>query len=171
MDLGTAIVTLAVGAIAVLPRVPALSGIGRRQARIQRDIELWADMPHGEMRDRLGSDIERQTGELLEERNRDRTVENAWLYGSALLALAWAFLVASTAITGDGPWVDDVRSALGLAGLAMGVVGAIFLAASASLLAWKGGRRATTWIGAHVLRWRPRAARATMTGVRDEGRN
>lgn len=148
MDLGTAIVTLAVGAIALLPRVPAMSGIGRRQARIQRDIELWEAMPHGAMRDRLGADVERQTGELLDERGRDRTVENAWLYGSECVAIAWACSVATSAVAGEQPWTDDVRFALGFSGLAIGVLGVVFLGASASLLAWRAGRRAVAWMRA-----------------------
>jgi hypothetical protein len=82
MDLGTAVVTLAVGAIAVLPRVPALTEAGRAQAVIRRDIELWSALPAGTARDRLGTHIEERTVVLLDERQRDKRVETGWLVGT-----------------------------------------------------------------------------------------
>lgn len=137
VDIGTAIVTIAVGAIAVLPRVSALSGPGREQAAIQRDCELWRAMPEGAVRDRLGSVIGNRTEALLRERRRDKTVENAWRYGSAWLAVAWVVLVLSTAVTSDAAWAGHVRTALEVGGIITGAVGAFLVLLVGALVGWK----------------------------------
>lgn len=148
VDLGTAVVTLAVGMFAVLPRVPALSSAGRAQALIQRDSELWAAMPLGAARDRLGSDIERRADELLLERSRDKTAENGWLFGTAQVAVAWVLLVASSAVNGEEAWAGYVRTGLGLCGLLAGAVGVFTLAATCVLLAVRGVAHARAWLRA-----------------------
>lgn len=139
MDLGTAIVTLAVAVIAVLPRVPALSAAGRAQAAIRRDAELWAAIPAGAARDRLGTQVEERTAALLDERQRDRPVETGWLYGSAWTGGGWVLLVASTAMSSSEVWVSHLRMAVQLAGLVAGAVGVLLLVLTAALAAWRAG--------------------------------
>lgn len=148
MGFGTAVITLAVGAIAVLPRVPALTRSGREQARVQHDSELWSAMPHGVARDRLGADIEQRTHELLQERDRDKTVENGWLYGTAWLALAWGLLVTSTAVTGAEAWAGYVRTALGVVGLTTGAVGVFILAVTGALVVRRSVLQVYMWVRA-----------------------
>jgi len=151
MDLGTALVTLVVGAIAVLPRVPALSSAGRAQAAIRRDSELWAVLPLGPARDRLATHIEERTVALLDERRRDRTVERGWNYGAAWAAAGWVLLVASTAMSGTETWVSHIRMAVQLAGLSAGAIGLFLLAMTSALVVWQAG------LGIYV-RVRPRRA-------------
>jgi len=102
-------------------------------------------MPHGVARDRLGADIEQRTHELLQERARDKTVENGWLFGTAWAALAWGLLVVSTAVNGEEAWVGYVRTALEFGGLSTGAVGAIILAVTGALVAWKTVLRVYVW--------------------------
>jgi hypothetical protein len=137
MDLGTAFVTLLVAVIAVLPRVPALSADGRAQASIRRDAELWAAIPSGTARDRLGDQVEERTAALLDARGRHRPVETAWLYGSAWLGGGWLLLVVSTAMSGAEVWVGHLRMAVQLAGLCAGTIGLIILVVTVALVVWR----------------------------------
>lgn len=141
MDLGTAIVTLAVGAIAVLPRVPALTGAGRSQAAIRRDTELWSALPAGTARDRLGTHIEERTVTLLDERQRDKRVETGWLYGTGFAGVGWVLMLASTAMSSTEAWVSHVRLVVQLAGLGAGALALFILALTAALVVWKAGIR------------------------------
>jgi hypothetical protein len=95
MDAGTVIITLGAAALALLPRVPAFTAEGRKQERLKRDLEVWKDMPEGEGRDLLASEIEASTKAMVEERSRDRALGQgmafagmAALVGFVLLALA-----------------------------------------------------------------------------------
>lgn len=156
VDLGTAVVTIAVGAVAILPRVPALTAAGREQASIQRDTALWSTMPPGVARDRLAAEIERRTNGLLDDRGADKTVANGWLYGTAWTAVAWGLLVASTAVRGDEEWAGYVRTALAIGGLAAGTIGVLLVAATAILVSARSVRRLRSW-----LRGRRRASAVT----------
>lgn len=142
MDIGTAVVTLAVGAIAVLPRVPALTAEGRAQAAIKRDIELWSALPVGAARDRLGTHIEEQTVALLDDRQRDRRMETGWLYGTGLAGVGWVLMLASSAMSSTETWVSHVRLVVGLAGLGAGALALFALALTFALVVWKAGLRA-----------------------------
>ena len=146
VDLGTAVVTLAVGAVAVLPRIPALTGAGRVQASIQRDAALWSVMPPGAARDRLAAEIERRANGLLDDRDADKTVVNGWLYGTAWTAVAWGLLVLSTAVNGDEKWAEYVRTALGVGGLATGAVGVLLVAVAALLVGGRLVLRLRDWL-------------------------
>jgi len=145
MDLGTAVVTIAVGTLAVMPRVPALNRAGREQARIQRDCELWRAMPSGGTRDNLAADIELETQQLLEARARDATVQDGWLHGTAWTAGSWALLVVSTAISEEADWASNIRLAFQVGGILAGVTGISLLAITCALVTWKRAFRIYSW--------------------------
>ena len=137
MDFATAVITLAVAGVALLPRLPALSKDGRQAARLKADADLWATMPKGDARDSLGAHIETRTAELLAERARDRTVERVWLYGTAWTAAGWTLLVASNGLNGAETWLQQVRTALVVLGLLAAALGVVLLLAVGALLVWR----------------------------------
>lgn len=136
MDLATAVVSLTVGGLAVLPRVQALSRRGRVRASIQRDTELWAALQPGATRDRLGADIDRQTQALLDERSRDTTVQAGWLYGTTLVVVGWTLLVIGSALDADEEWSSSLRYVLERVGAVAGILGFFFLAVTFALGVW-----------------------------------
>ena len=167
MDLGTAVVTLAVGAIAVLPRVPALTEAGRAQAAIRRDIELWSALPAGTARDRLGTHIEERTVALLDERQRDKRVETGWLVGTGFAGVGWVLMLASTAMSSTESWVGQLRLVVQLAGLGAGAVAFFIIALTAALVVWRAGVKVRTHVRSRRMppapvptRDRPRQAAA-----------
>jgi hypothetical protein len=136
VDFGTAVVTVLAAAVVLLPRVPALDAPGREQARIKLDVELWAAIPDGASKERLRQEIDRRTAALLEDRGRDRTLEDAWV-GLRWLSVGWVLLVASTAIEGGAVWAGHVQFALQLCGLIAGALGVFLFMLTVALVLWK----------------------------------
>jgi hypothetical protein len=137
VDFGTAVVTVLAAAVVLLPRVPAIGAPGREQARIKLDVELWAAMPDGASKERLRQEIDRRTAALLEDRGRDRTLEDAWAVGLRWLSVGWVLLVASTAIEGGAVWAGHVQFALQLGGLIAGALGVFLFMLTVALVLWK----------------------------------
>ncbi|WP_163275348.1 hypothetical protein [Cellulomonas iranensis] len=141
MDPWTAAVTLAVAAIALLPRVPALSADGRKTARLKQDADLWSVMPDGEAKAALGQHITKKTSELLEERHRDRFVEQSW---SAATAFAVAALILANLLNlvDEVPaWAVELYASGELAVGILAVLSLLFFGMSTVV----GGVRAAKW--------------------------
>jgi Flp pilus assembly protein TadB len=108
VDPWTAVVTLAVAAIALLPRAAALTPDGRATARLKRDADLWATMPDCAAKQSLALHIAAKTDELLTNRGRDRSVELLWVSSWTALPV---MVVLSTILDGMTPepgWPSDV---------------------------------------------------------------
>lgn len=137
VDFGTAVVTVLAAAVVLLPRMPAFTAPGREQARIKADVELWTAMPDGASKELLRLEIDRRTAALLEDRGRDRTLEDAWTVGLRWLSVGWVLLVASTAVEGEAAWAEHVRFALQLGGLIAGALGVFLFTLTVALVLWK----------------------------------
>lgn len=156
MDFGTAVVTVIAAAAVLLPRLPAFTAEGREQARIQLDVGLWTDMPHGDVRDSLGAEIEERTTAMLNGRTSGLSFSDATNVGLRWAGAGWVLLVASTAVSGDGAWVPHVLLALQVGGLISGGLGGLMILTCVLILLCRGFKRA--WLGVVASRHEERPA-------------
>ena len=130
-------VSLGVAAIALLPRAPGFSTDERRRTRIQKDAELWRSLPSSDARDALADHIATATGDLIAQRGRDRTIEQGWLYGSGWLFIGWLMMLTSFAIPNEPMWRQQLRVVVGVCGLAVALIGVLFLLAAIALVTFR----------------------------------
>lgn len=159
VDAVTVVVTLAAAALALLPRIPALSAQGRKQARLRDDVEVWKSMPEGDTRDALKEAIEAETREMLAERGRDRNVQTA-LLASGLLALLGTLTLAAADPANRARWQATARTMFAEAGLIALVFSVAAMSLAIGLMAagpvaatWNWLRRCGSWMRARLITW------------------
>lgn len=150
MDLGAAVVTLVVGAVAVLPRIPSLSADGRRVARLKADADLAATLPPGSAKEALDEHVEAATRELLEARRRPQGYEYFLSVAAGFLVGACLAGALAEALRGESRW---------LAGLVLPLQGVVLGCAVVSLsilagLAVRGTRQVAAFLRSRWQRWR-----------------
>lgn len=150
MDLGAAIVTLVVGAVAVLPRIPSLSVDGRKVARLKADAELAASLPEGDARVALAEHIEVATLELLDARRRPASIDQRLSGAMVPLFMAWVAGLLVEGLPRDEKWLESVVLCLGVIALGLGSVGAILMVVVLAQALGEGWTSATT----RLRRWR-----------------
>lgn len=154
-SVGVEMVTAVVGVIgsvivALLARMAGLTRDDRRRAQIVRDAELWKALPEGSAgRVPLAEHIADATTALLDDRKRDRRLDQLWSAGAGSAFAAWVLLLAYSAVPFDPfePfWVQQVRYAvLGAAGAAALLVVVLWVAAI-----WLWVLRAWAWLRTKV---------------------
>jgi len=134
VDIGTAVVTIGAAALALLPRVPALSADGRRQERLKRDLEILNAMPDGEAKNRHRLQVETALAALVDERKRDRRIEQFWILGTTWTFAGWIVIALALSLTGSIRWREQVEAAAAPLGLVIVAIGLLFMLAAVVLL-------------------------------------
>lgn len=159
MDLGAAVVTLVVGAVAVLPRIPSLSVDGRRVARLKADAELAATLPPGPARVALEEHLEMATRELLDSRGRPPSFEQRLSIAMLPMLVAWVSGALADGLPRGQRWLESLVVPLQLTA----VVFALASVALCAVLVLQALRQAAA-LG--LARWRRlRASRRSDAGA------